>query len=175
MEERSGWGGEPCGPRGEGNSIGTSAKLMERLVFLEGSCAWPGRRELGNTGLGNSMGDAVGDSDGEGCVYMELDCSECAWPMIGESFSAGCGGLEGNAASRRGSHIERAEPGVVGIATLDLLLFWVWKMLPSPSLELLLSMLNALLLSMDGSMVSRGSSEWSWRGLASCTLSDHSS
>jgi hypothetical protein len=123
IEERSGRGGEPHGPRGEGDILGTSAKLMERPVILEGSCAWPGRGELGKTGLGNSIGDAVGDSDGEGCVYTELDCSEFAWPMVGESFPAGCGGLEGNAASRRGSNIERAEPGVVGIATLDLLLF----------------------------------------------------
>ena len=69
MEERKSRGGDPRGPRGlcdGGVSLGSSAKLMDRLLF--GSFAWLGRGEQGNTGLGSSMGEEVGDDDGEGNV-----------------------------------------------------------------------------------------------------------
>jgi hypothetical protein len=66
------------------------------------------------------MGDTVGG------VYT---CPECACPMVGESFP---GELDGNAASSNGANIERAEPGVAGMATLDRLLLLDWKIMLSP-------------------------------------------
>lgn len=64
IEERRGRDGDPCGPRGEGLSLGNSAKLMEREGM--GSSALAGQGEQGKMGLGSSMGEDEGDGDGEG-------------------------------------------------------------------------------------------------------------
>lgn len=74
---------------------------------------------------------------------------------MGESLLKLSGGLDGNAASRRGTIIEWTEPGVRGIAMLEGLLSGV---LTCRLLTLLLSMLNVSLLKIAGSIVSRGSS-----------------
>lgn len=64
IEERSGRGGDPRGPRGDGASLGTSAKLIVRELL--GSSACDGRGEHGITGLGSCIGDDVGDRFGDG-------------------------------------------------------------------------------------------------------------
>jgi hypothetical protein len=64
MEVRRGRGGEPREPLWDGLSLGISEKLRAKPWF--GSCACEGRGEHGMTGLGNSIGDVVGDSDGGG-------------------------------------------------------------------------------------------------------------
>tara|TARA_R110002003_G_scaffold534_6_gene20228 strand:- start:8950 stop:9183 length:234 start_codon:yes stop_codon:yes gene_type:complete len=68
IEVRNGRGGDPRGPRGEGASFGISEKLMEKDWF--GNRACDGRGEHGMTGLGNWIGDDVGDGQGE--EYAEL-------------------------------------------------------------------------------------------------------
>jgi hypothetical protein len=66
MDVRSGLEGDSCSSRGEGLSLGTSVKLIERPLFGNSVCV--GRGEEGMSGLGSSMGETVGEDDGESIV-----------------------------------------------------------------------------------------------------------
>lgn len=68
IDERSGRGGLPRGPHGEGLRVGMSAKLSDGVAA--GSCAWPGRGELGEARLG--------DCGGEEYVELGADCAASA-------------------------------------------------------------------------------------------------
>ena len=68
------------------------------------------------------------------------------------------GELEGNAASRRWSKIDRADSGDVGTAMRGRLLFGISNIPAFPSSKLLFSILKSSLLMIDGVMASVDSS-----------------
>jgi hypothetical protein len=65
IDVRSGRGGERRGSRGEGANLGMSEKSSATGGAVAGSCTCEGLGEHGKSGLGNSIGDDVGESDND--------------------------------------------------------------------------------------------------------------
>lgn len=114
------------------------------------------------------MGNGDGDVGGDKCTEPGDEwtdrlgrsrpdwSSDCLCLIAGDlDVLLATGGLEGNAASRRGSNMDFAEPGVVGIGILLRLLLLDFMMLPHLLSKWLFKLLNGSLLRRAGSMVSK--------------------